>query len=508
MRLSDAGLADLGRRLAVPTYDRSAVRGGVVHLGVGGFHRAHQAAYLDDLLHLGHRAWGVRGIGILPSDAPLRDALAAQDRLYTHVTKGGHGAWSARVVGAHVEHLIAPEDPEAVLAALTAPTTHLVTMTITEGGYSTDKTTGAFTPSGDVQRDLDALQRAGGPAPTPSSAFGFLVEALRRRRAGGLAPFTVASCDNVLANGDVTRRALTAFAERLDPALAAWLAREVAFPSSMVDGITPATTDEDRSELLRRTGVEDAWPVVSEAHRQWVLQDAFSSERPPLEEVGVEVVNDVEGHEQVKLRLLNAGHQVLAHLGLLLGFRYIHEAVTDADLSALLVRYLEREAGPSVVPPPSVDLAAYRASLLSRFANAQVADTVARNAAEGSDRLATFVLPVIRDRLAVGADASAAVLAVAAWARCAEGVDEQGRPLRVVDSRSSELAPALARQRQDPAALLATSVFGDLSADLRFRQAYTRALTALHHDGARAAIRAALHGWPNAAGAGQTAERP
>jgi mannitol 2-dehydrogenase len=274
-------LGDVAERVPTPAYDRRAVETGVVHVGVGGFHRAHQAMYHDELLAAGARDWGICGIGVLPGDRVMRDALTGQDGLYTLVERAGDGTSRARVIGALTEYLLAPDDPEAVIEKLAAPATRIVSMTITEGGYSIHPLTGELdSDQPDIAHDLT-------PGAVPRSAFGLMTEALDRRRRRGLAPYTVMSCDNLEANGDLTRATLTAFARRRDPELAGWLEDQGRFPNSMVDRITPQTTDADRADVRERFGIEDRWPVVSEPYVQWVLEDAFALGRPRYEDVGV-----------------------------------------------------------------------------------------------------------------------------------------------------------------------------------------------------------------------------
>ncbi|GMA25390.1 hypothetical protein GCM10025864_31490 [Luteimicrobium album] len=317
---------DLLTRLDVPTpaYDRTAVSTGIVHFGVGGFHRAHQAMYLDRLMGEGKALdWGICGVGVLPSDARMAGVMAAQDGLYTLVLKHPDGTWEPRVIGSIVEYLYAPDDPEAVVEKLADPATRIVSLTVTEGGYNFNQVTGEFDASNpDVVADL-------APGATPRTVFGLVVEGLARRRARGVAPFTVMSCDNIQGNGQMARRTFGAFARLRDPGLADWIDANVSFPSCMVDRITPVTTDDDRREIAERFGVEDAWPVVCEPFTQWVLEDRFPLGRPPYGDVGVQLVDDVEPYELMKLRLLNASHQALCYLGYLAGYRLAHDAAQD-----------------------------------------------------------------------------------------------------------------------------------------------------------------------------------
>ncbi len=482
-RLSSSTLAEVGARLPVPAYDRSAVRTGIVHLGVGGFHRAHEAMYVDALMQSGEALdWGITGVGLLASDRRMAEVMHAQDCLYTLVVKEADGTLHPRVVGSLVDYLFAPDDPEAVLVRMSAPETRIVSLTVTEGGYHVNQATGAFDASDPaIQRDL-----AGG---TPVTAFGFITEALARRRAAGTAPFTVMSCDNIQGNGDVASAMITAFAQLRDRELGDWIADNVAFPNSMVDRITPVTTDADREHLSETFGVEDGWPVVCESFAQWALEDHFPQGRPPVEQVGVQVVSEVEPYELMKLRLLNAGHQALGYLGYLAGHRYAHEAAGDPLFAQFLLDYMEREGTPTLEPVPGVDLAAYRHQLIERFANPEIKDTLARLCAESSDRIPKWLVPVIRHNLDHGGEVTRSALVVAAWARYAEAVDEDGQPIEIVDSRKEQVMARAARQHAEPLAFLEDrDLFGNLIDEPRFTEAYRAALNALHTDGAAATL--------------------
>jgi mannitol 2-dehydrogenase len=388
-----------------------------------------------------------------------------------------------------VEYLLAPDDPGAVVEKLADPATRIVSLTVTEGGYNVSPVTGEFDATApDVVADLQ-------PGAAPRTTFGLVVEALARRRDRGVPPFTVMSCDNVPGNGHVARGSFAAFAALRDPELGEWVRTAVAFPNSMVDRITPATTDLQRAEVARRFGVEDAWPVLCEPWTQWVLEDDFPGGRPPLEQVGVQLVADVEPYELMKLRLLNGSHQALGYLGALMGITFIHDAAQDPLFRAFLRGYMDDEAAPTLPPVPGIDLAGYRAELLGRFSNPYVGDTLARLCAESSDRIPKFVLPVIRAALAAGGELVRAVTVVAAWARYAEGVDEAGEPIEVVDPRRTELMARARRQREDPLAFVADrGLFGDLVDDERFTSVYRVALASLHEHGARATMQAAVDG--------------
>ncbi len=486
-QLSAKTLDRIAERVPVPTYDRSAVRRGIVHVGVGGFHRAHQAAYLDALMDRGEaREWGITGVGLLPGDARMAEALHAQDCLYTLVVKHPDGSLEPRVVGSMVDYLFAPEQPAAVLDAMVDPATRIVSLTITEGGYHVNQVTGDFDASDpDVAHDLQATEEL------PRSAFGFVVEALRRRRDAGTAPFTVMSCDNIQGNGTVAHTMICAFARLRDPELADWIEQHVAFPNSMVDRITPVTTDADRTMLADRFGIDDRWPVVCEPFTQWVLEDRFPAGRPPLERVGVQVVDDVEPYELMKLRLLNASHQALCYLGYLAGYRYAHEVCADPLFVEFLLGYMDDEGTPALAPVPGVDLHAYKRQLVERFANPEIRDTLARLCAESSDRIPKWLVPVVRHNLDTGGEVRRSALVIASWARYAEGVDEAGEPIEIVDRRRDQVMARAARQREDPLAFLRDrDLFGDLVDQPRFTEQYAAALDSLHRVGARATLEA------------------
>ena len=470
--------------MPLPAYDRDLVTPGVVHFGVGGFHRAHQAMYHDRLLSEGTAPdWGICGVGVMPADRRMKQVLKAQDGLYTLVLKHSDGTYEPRVIGSIVEYLYAPDNPEAVIEKMAAPTTRIVSLTITEGGYNINDVTGEFDASNeDVVRDL-------APGAVPRTVFGLIIEALRRRWKRGLAPFTVMSCDNLQDNGYRSRRAFTAFARLRDPELGDWVEREARFPNSMVDRITPVTTDADRAEVRERFGIEDQWPVVCEPYMQWVLEDAFTAGRPPYEQVGVQVVDRVEPYELMKLRLLNGSHQAMAYFGYLCGYRLAHEAAQDPSFQAFLLGYMDKEATPTLAPVPGVDLDGYKYNLIERFSNPQIRDTIARLCAESSDRIPKWLLPVVREQLAAGGEIRRSAAVVASWARYAEGVDEAGQPIEVVDRLRDSLMQLARRQREDPDVFIANrEIFGDLIDKKPFVSAYRSALASLHERGARATL--------------------
>jgi mannitol 2-dehydrogenase len=482
--LTAGTLPKLRETLPVPEYDRDRLRTGIVHFGVGGFHRAHQAMYLDRLMAAGKAFdWAICGVGVMPPDRRMADVLRAQDGLYTLVVKAPDGGWSAQVVGSIREYLFAPDDPEAVIERMADPQTRIVSLTVTEGGYNFNPVSGEFDAGNpDVAHDLSSGE-------LPRTTFGLVTEALARRRERGAGAFTIMSCDNIQGNGDAARRSFVAYATLRDADLGAWVGGNVPFPNSMVDRITPVTTPDDIAEVSRRFGVEDRWPVVCEPFTQWVLEDRFAAGRPPFEDAGVQVVADVEPYELMKLRLLNASHQALCYFGYLAGYRLVHEVAQDPLFARFLLAYMDREATPTLEPVPGIDLDTYKHQLIERFSNAGVRDTVARLCAESSDRIPKWLVPVIRRNLDTGGEVRLSAAVVASWARYAEGYDEQGQSIDVVDRLRDQLVAIARRQQEEPLAFVANrELFGDLVDDERFVAPYRAALASLYSKGARATL--------------------
>jgi len=456
-------------QIAKPSYDRSEITVGIVHFGVGGFHRAHQAMYVDRLLSEEsgfeeNKAWGICGVGVLPSDRKMADVLGEQDGLYTLLIEHPDGTRDARVIGSIVDYLYAPDDREAVVELLAKPTTRIISLTITEGGYD--------------------IANAG-----PDSVFGLVADALALRRDRGVPSPTIMSCDNIEGNGDVARQAFTEFAERTHPGLAEWMTANTRFPNSMVDRITPATTPDVIETLANDFDVEDGWPVAAEPFTSWVLEDSFSDGRPPFEEVDVLLVDDVTPYELMKLRLLNASHQSLCYFAYLAGYRLVHDAAGDPLFAEFLRQYMDSEATPTLLPVPGIDLPDYKQTLIERFANPGVRDTIVRLCFGSSDRIPKWLLPVIRENLTSGAPVRLSAATVASWARYDEGVDEQGEPIDVQDQLAETLVPIAKSQLEHPTAFIDnTDVFGDLATQKRFVDAYLWALDSLHRNGARATL--------------------
>lgn len=478
-RLGSGTLAALPSQVARPGYDRSQVRKGVVHLGVGAFHRAHQAVVFDDALNAGDLRWGVLGASLRSPE--VRNQLAPQDGLYTLVIEDGETR-SMRIIGAVQDVMAAPEDPAALVEAMASPDVHIVTLTVTEKGYCLDPASGTLRlddPS--VAADLADLS-------APVTAPGFVTAALRLRRSRGLPPFTVISCDNLPHNGARIRSAVLEMAGRIDPELRLWIAAHGAFPQTMIDRIVPATTPQDIAALAAELDVADHGMVKTEPFTQWIIEDRFVGERPDFARFGVRLTDAVGPWEDAKLRLLNGAHSALAYLGALAGFDHVHDAVGVPAVRAFVERLWD-EAETTLDPPPGLDIAAYRAELMARFSNAALRHRTRQIAMDGSQKLPQRLLATARTRLAAGQSIPALALAIAAWMRWQEGCTEAGEIVAVEDPLAAETARRLAAATDDAgkvAALLdLEAVFPrTLSGDPVFRSAVTQAFLDLRRLGA------------------------
>lgn len=483
--LTEATLSEVDSLVATPQYDRRRLNPAIVHLGVGSFHRAHQAVYLDDLARHGSD-WGERGVGLLPQDCAMKAALAPQQGLYTLLVRSVD-ADTARVVGSLLDYLFAPDDPEAVLDALSDARTRLVTLTITEGGYNVDEGTGQFDAGSEaIQSDLWHPH-------APTTVFGYLAEALDRRRRRGIGPFSVVSCDNVLSNGHVTRTALVSFARLRDDVLANWIEQHVAFPNSMVDRITPQTTDAERTLLLDEFGLADRWPVVTEPFCQWVLEDHFSAARPALEDVGVQLVADVVPYETMKIRLLNASHVAMGYLASLVGYRTVDAVMADSQFRTFIERQMGEEVAPLLPPVPGIDLDDYQRTLIERFANPRIRDQVSRICLDGPAKMPKFLLPALHDAVAAGRPHRWLTLALAGWLRYLFGTDDHGHEIPVQDAREAQLRVLAVAGRDDPRLLLSQQdIFGDLGTHESFVTELQSCLCELYRAGAAATLARSL----------------
>ncbi len=458
---------------SVPAYRREALTPGIVHFGVGNFHRAHQAVYLDDLFATGtDHDWALIGAGVRHADEAMRQKLMAQDWLTTVVEQEATSS-TARVTGAMVDYL-KPGDSAAIIARLADPAIRIVSLTITEGGYYIDPASQQFDPAhADIAYDAAHID-------APRTAFGLILAGLIRRRAAGTQPFTVMSCDNIPGNGHVTQNAVVGLAELVDRTLAEWVRNNVAFPNGMVDRITPATSDRERQLLAEQFGIEDNWPVFCESFKQWVLEDNFPAGRPALEKVGVQFVPDVAPYEHMKIRILNGGHATIAYPAGLMDIHFVHEAMEHPLVSAFLAKVEREEIIPVVPPVPDTDLGDYFALCQRRFANSKIGDTIRRLALDGSNRQPKFIIPSALDRVNAGRSAVGLALVSALWCRYCYGTTDSGTVIEPNDPNWDRLTAQAKIARDDPRAWLAmTDIYGDLARSQAFAAAFGHALTTL-----------------------------
>lgn len=478
-RLSRATLSSLPASIARPGYDRETLTPGIVHLGIGAFHRAHQAVYTDDIL-AEDPSWAIVGASLRSTETG--DALKPQDCIYTVAVRSGEGE-RLRVIGSVIDVLVVADERERLLAAMADPRIRIVSLTVTEKGYCHDPATGALNEAHpDIVHDLADPH-------APSTAPGLIVEALNRRRAAGIKPFTVLTCDNLPANGRLVKRLLDRFAALRNPDLGAFVAGEVLCPATMVDRITPATTEEDQARIAASLGVTDQWPIVTEPFSQWVIEDRFAAGRPRWEDAGAELVGNVEPYELMKLRLLNGAHSSLAYLGYLAGCETVSDVMAVADFERFAKSLME-QVTPTLSVPPSTDLSAYKCALIQRFKNPALKHRTWQIAMDGSQKLPQRLLGTIRDCLKLGAPFGCLALGVAAWMRYVTGIDEKGRAIDVRDPLAARLrvvadAAGLDAVRLAPALIAVPSIFSeDLRADPRFVEAVTGKLHLLVTHGA------------------------
>jgi mannitol 2-dehydrogenase len=432
MKLNQQNLHGLAREVRLPAYNLSDTRQGIAHIGVGGFHRAHQAYYTDALMNTGEALdWAICGVGLRAEDQRARDDLKEQDYLFTLFELGDSDDTEVRVIGSIRDMLLAQDSAQALINKLADPAIRIVSLTITEGGYCIDDSNGEFMAHlPQIQHDLANPQ-------SPKTVFGFLCAALAKRRGAGTDAFTVMSCDNLPHNGAVTRKALLAFASLLDANLCDWIDQNVSFPNAMVDRITPMTSTAHRLQLADKHGVDDAWPVVCEPFVQWVLEDKFVNGRPAWEKVGVQFTDDVSPYEEMKIKLLNGSHLALTYLGFLKGYRFVHETMNDPLFVRYMRAYMDVDVTPQLAPVPGIDLSEYKDTLVARFSNQAIADQLERVCSDGSSKFPKFTIPTINRLIADGRETKRAALVVAAWALYLKGVDENGDTYSIPDPRAT-----------------------------------------------------------------------
>lgn len=484
--LGDDTLSDLPSTIARPSYDRTVLKAGIVHIGLGNFHRAHQAWYLHRLMQQGLALdWAIVGAGVRAPDAAQRDRLIAQDCLTTLIELDPSGK-SAEICGSMIDFLPVEQNNAALIAKMADPTIRIVSLTVTEGGYFLDPTTGGFDEThADIQHDAAHPE-------TPRTAFGAMVAALKLRRASGDGPFTGQSCDNLQGNGAILRQTVISLARMSDPDLADWIDQSCSFPNSMVDCIVPNTGPSEVA-LARSFGIDDAAPVTHENYRQWVSEDDFCAGRPPWEKVGVTMTDQVHSYESMKIRILNGGHQMIAQPAEVLGIATIAESMEHPLIKGLLDKVVSNEVAPHVTSVPGMDPLTYLELIASRFSNPEIKDTTRRVAFDGSSRQPGFIVPSIRDALAKGTPVAGLALVSALWARYCEGTREDGSVIEPNDPNWTELQSVAKCAKLDPIKWLEMrQYYGALSQDEEFAKTFSNWLTRLYADGVEATLRSYL----------------
>ncbi len=475
----------ISEHISIPKYQRRQLKTGIVHIGIGDFHRGHQAYYTDQLLHdTSITDWGICGVALLPSDIKIYKALKKQDGLYTLMVKEFDGALTKRVIGSITEVLFAPENPSKVIKKMASSAVKIITLTITERGYNYNEVTKAFDDQNpNIRHDIaNPLM--------PKTVFGYLTQALKLRKEKGAKGVTIQSCDNIQRNGHMAKNMLLSYVRLAEPSLVSWIETHVSFPNSMVDRITPTTTASDIAILKATTSIKDTCPVVCEPFKQWVIEDDFVNGRPLWDAVAARFVEDIVPYEKMKLSLLNAGHTVLGILGALLSYKTIDEAVHDEDLRTFLEQYMDHEVSPTLSDLKGVDLEHYKASLLQRFGNVSIKDQIDRICSESASKIPIFVLPTITANLESEGQIECAALLIAGFAIYSLGKNEQGKSLNIKDAMEATLRKkaAQAANGQPEAFLEIESVFGLLKSSPSFVSAYTKAYNTLRTSGVKACI--------------------
>ena len=487
-KLSLANLGKLQPDVAVPRYAREDLRAGILHFGIGNFHRAHLQVYLDRLMNAGRdRDFAIVGAGVTPYDVKMRDALGGQDWLSTVVEQSAEKS-AARVTGVMTDFL-PPMDGRAIVAALSDPDIRIVSLTVTEGGYFVNPATGTFDP------DHPAIAADASNPDDPKTVFGLMLAGLKARRAAGVQPFTVMSCDNVPHNGKVCRDAVAGLAEAQDPAFAEWVRGNVAFPNAMVDRIATATSDRERAITRDAFGIDDAWPVFCEDFIQWVVEDNFPGGRPAFEEAGAEFVADVTPWEMMKIRILNGGHAIIAYPSGLMDIHFVHEGMEDPVVRAFLQKVEREEIIPVVPPVPGTDLDAYFRKVEERCLNPKIGDTIRRLCLDGSNRQPKFIIPTIADRLKAGEGVEGLALESALWCRYCFGTTDPGAVTEPNDPNWDRMTATAKAAKDDPSAWLGMDdIYGAVGKSGVFAEAFSRHLRALWQDGTRATLERYLAG--------------
>lgn len=480
IKLNALNLSSLPENVKVPGYDRTRIKTGIVHVGIGGFHRAHQAYYTDELLQdHGVTEWGICGIALLEADKKIYDVLDRQNGLYTLMITEQDGRKHARVIGSVVDYLFAPLNPVAVIKKMADPDVRIITLTITEGGYNFHPDSGEFmVDNAGIQWDLHHPGH-------PKTIFGYLTQALKLRKDNGTRGVTLQSCDNIQHNGAVLKKMLMAYITLAEPELRSWVQEHVSFPNSMVDRITPVTAGTDMESLRDNFSLADEWPVVCEPFCQWIIEDDFIAGRPAWEKVGAQFVDEVDPYEKMKIRLVNGGHVALGFTGYLNGYHFVNETIADELFHDFVRGFLDKEASPVLDAVPGIDIAAYKTTLMQRFANPHIQDQLTRIFSESSAKIPKFIIPTLLEQLEDGGEIRKCVLMIASWCRYLELVGTEGCEFEVQDEMSSVLiANAKASAQSDELAFIKMhNIFGNLVNDTRFRELYLSVIKGLRSSG-------------------------
>lgn len=480
MKLNQNNLPAISQTAHIPTYDRSQITCGIMHMSIGGFHRSHQAVYADNLLTQGHNEWGICAVGLMPQDKNNIDKLKEQDTLYTVLERNAE-ADSARVIGSITEVMHAPSSPESVLTRLSNEEIKILSLTVTEKGYCYDNSKNLDTTNDLIQHDAANLS-------TPKTALGYIVSGLKHRKDQNKQPFTVMSCDNLPGNGHLTQKLVLQFAALVgDKDLPQWIEQNVSFPNSMVDRITPVTTNEIVQTVQTKFQIGDAWPVVCEDYIQWILEDNFCNGRPPFEEAGIQIVDDVDPYEKMKVRLLNGSHSALSYISYLMGYREVDKAMADPLIKQYVRTYMDEDVTPTLPDVPGIDLEKYKDKLIERFSNPAISDQVQRLAEDGSQKIPNAILPCIVHQLETGGSIKYAVLALAGWFRYLTAIDEDLKPISINDPLADKLINCAKLDSESPIHLLGIEeIFGtDLPINGTFVTALTSCLNKIKHNGTK-----------------------
>jgi len=485
--LSNQSLANLPNNIQKPNYDRKKLTENIIHIGVGGFHRSHQALYIHDLMQMGETNWAIFGVGIMPQDELMFKALNQQDILYTLVEQSSHKGTAAvnnaKIIGSITSYVWGYKHPELVFEKMHDTEIKLVTLTATEAGYYLDETTGTINLlDKNIQHDLKNPNN-------PHTIFGYLAKGLEIRFNNNIQPFTVLSCDNIQHNGQVLRAALIDYCKEYNVELALWIAQNVAFPCCMVDRITPATTNQEREMVQKDFNILDAYPVAAETFRQWIIEDNFCNDRPPLEKVGVNFTDNVSPYEAMKIGLLNGSHSCMGYLGHLVGYEYIYQVAQANEFIPYIRLFMDKEVTPLLQPVPNINFEDYKQSLMQRFSNDKIKDQVLRICMDGSGKIPKYILPTIRSQLEKQGSIRYSSLVIASWIRFLQGIDEKGNPIPIQDPQGERLHTAAKACGKNPQEFLALSdIFGDLGKNPIFIKEIEFLLGMLYDKGAKATI--------------------